>query len=80
MTQPIDHTAPGAPLPLSTSVLPEQVISAFGDYDHADGGYIRLIGDNLVFSVRIGEGECEFGIGITDLLEALSTYTKRVGH
>ncbi len=68
---------PGAPL-VTTPAPPEQIVSTFGDMEAKDGGVIRLAGDCLVFSVKLGEAECEVGVGLTDLLEAIQEYTKRV--
>lgn len=69
-------TPPGTPFPLTPAPI-EQVISTFGDMAACDGGTIRLANHCLVFAVKLGDAECEVGIGLAELLESIQAYNKR---
>lgn len=75
---PTDPKAPGAPIDLSAK-LPETVVSSFGDMAKNDGGAIKLVGDAVVFSVRMHDLELDVGIQIEDLLEAIGAFTRKNG-
>ena len=61
---------------MTASPPPETVVSTFGDMEAHDGGIIRLAGDCLVFSVKLGDHECEVGVGLTELLESIQAYNR----
>lgn len=67
----------GAPLPFGAALKPNVlVVTEAGDYEKGDGLRVVLSGNNLVFLGEFEGISVTLGVGIDDLLEAITVHNR----
>lgn len=67
--------APGAPFAL-LAMPPEVIVTEVGEFEAEDGARIVIVGNEIVFKARTEGTDIAIGIGIDQLLDAISEYTR----